>query len=248
MTPDTFAGRQPFPPTRYSVVRALGGGDPEIRRQAWDALVVAYWKPVYKYVRVKWQVTPADAADVTQDFFARALEKDFFGRYDPARARFRTFLRTCLDGFMSNARKAEGRLKRGGGIPAVPLDFDAAEGELRREPPAPSLDVEAYFHREWVRSVLTQAIDDLRAELEQAGKGRQFQIFQRYDLAEDDDAKPTYAEIARELGVAPTDVTNHLAAARRAFRRVVLERLRGICGTEAEFESEARHLLRDIGA
>lgn len=48
-------------------------------------------------------------------------------RYDPARARFRTYLRLCLDGFASNARKAERRLKRGGDVTLVPLDFQAAE-------------------------------------------------------------------------------------------------------------------------
>src|SRR4051812_43139795 len=103
-----------FPATRYSVISAARSPDPNARRSAFALLVEAYWKPVYKYVRLKWQAAPEEAEDLTQAFFARAFEKDFFSSYDADKARFRTFLRTCLDGFISNERKAAQRLKRGG--------------------------------------------------------------------------------------------------------------------------------------
>src|SRR3989442_7054857 len=94
-----------FPLTRGSVVRAAGSADAETRRRAFEALVGAYWKPVYNYVRLKWGASGEDAEDLTQGFFARALEKGFFDRFDPARARFRTYLRACLVGFVANERK-----------------------------------------------------------------------------------------------------------------------------------------------
>lgn len=65
------------------MVAAAGSVDPEVRRQAFDALVAAYWKLVYKYVRVKWGAGAEDARDLTQELFTRALEKRFFDRYDP---------------------------------------------------------------------------------------------------------------------------------------------------------------------
>ena len=108
-----------FPPTRLSVVARTRSADAETRRLAFATLIEAYWKPVYKYLRLKWRLDPEQAADLTQDFFAGTLEKDVLGRYDAERARFRTYLRLCLDGFVSNARKAEGRLKRGGGVAMV---------------------------------------------------------------------------------------------------------------------------------
>ena len=58
---------------------------------------------------------PEDAQDLTQEFFTRAFEREYLSRYDPAKARFRTFVRTCLDGFLANEDKAAARLKRGGG-------------------------------------------------------------------------------------------------------------------------------------
>src|SRR5688572_3725188 len=119
-----------FPATRLSVVQRTRSGDAETRRVALAAIIEAYWKPVYKYLRVKWALTPEEASDLTQEFFTATLEKDVVEKYDPARARFRTYLRMCVDGFASNARKAERRLKRGGGITIVPLDFETAEGEM----------------------------------------------------------------------------------------------------------------------
>ena len=126
-----------FPSTRQSIVAAIGSDHGEVRRSAYDRLVTAYWKPVFKYVRLKWHAAPDDAADLTQGFFLRAFEKEFFAGFDPARARFRTYLRTCLDGFVANARKADSRLKRGGGVTFVPLDFEEAERELllQQRPP-----------------------------------------------------------------------------------------------------------------
>src|SRR5215211_615259 len=119
-----------FPATRHSVVAAIASADQHTRRVAFDALVSAYWRPVYKYVRIKWRADREDAADLTQEFFARAFEKGSLGRFDPERARFRTYLRVCLDGFVANEHKAASRIKRGGAVSFVHLDFAAAENEL----------------------------------------------------------------------------------------------------------------------
>ncbi len=218
--------------------------DVEARRHAFASLVEAYWKPVYKYVRLKWQAPPEEAEDLTQAFFTRAFEKDFFRSYDPAKARFRTFLRACLDGFAANERKAAGRLKRGGGITFVPLDFDAAEGELRQHEIAVPADMEDYFDREWARSVLALSIERLRAQYADAGRETYFRVFERYDLdASESGERVTYSALANELGISATDVTNYLASARRQFRACVLERLRELTATDDEFREEARRLL-----
>jgi DNA-directed RNA polymerase specialized sigma24 family protein len=226
-----------FPATHLSVVIDVRSSDSAVRRAAFDALVAAYWKPAYKYLRVKWKLGNDDAKDLVQGFFARALEKSFFDGYDASRARFRTFLRTCLDGFVSNEKKAEGRLRRGGGVETLPLDFDEAEGELSRAP-AEAADVDDYFRREWTRSLFAIAVEALRARAAPIA----FSVFERYDL-DDAPERPTYASLAAELRVPVTQITNHLASARRQFRGILLEKLREICGSDAEFRDETRELL-----
>src|SRR5215510_13828722 len=186
----------PLPATRHSILEAVRSADADVRRGGYDAMVAVYWKPVYKYLRLNWNAGEEEAKDATQEFFARAIEKSFFDAYDPSKGRFRTFLRTCLDHFAANERKAAGRLKRGGGRPIEPLDFETAEGELGHHDVAVPADVDDYFHREWVRSLLALAVDDLHAEYERAGKLVQFGVFQRYDLDGPDVARPlTYAQV-----------------------------------------------------
>src|SRR5215210_1536610 len=147
-----------FPATRRSVLLAARDADPQVRRQALDTLIDSYWKPVYKYLRVQHRSQGEEAQDLTQSFFALALEKGTFDRYDPVKARFRTFLRLCLDGFVANERKAASRQKRGGGVDLLSLDFEGAEAEVARSP-STDLTPEDYFHREWVRSLFARAVE-----------------------------------------------------------------------------------------
>ena len=93
-------------------------------------LVTAYWKPVYGYLRLKWRLDRDAASDATQEFFLRAMEKSYFDWFDPSRARFRTFLRTCVDRFASKERRDAGRLKREGSAHLLSLDFAGAEARV----------------------------------------------------------------------------------------------------------------------
>lgn len=232
-----------FPPTRHSVLEAIAGGEPNERQRALEALAEAYWRPLYKYLRLRWGQDAGEAEELTQGFFARALEKGFFAQYDPARARFRTFLRTCLDGYVANERAAARRLKRGGGTAPLPLDFPGVEAEVAGSAAWPEADVEELFRREWVRGLFASAVAELEARCREAGREIHFTLFQRYDLDPPPEGRPTYAALARDLGLPVTQVTNHLAAARREFRRLVLDRLRAATGSDEEFRREARDLL-----
>lgn len=233
-----------FPLTRQSVLKAVKSGDAPVRQRGWERLVEAYWKPVYKYLRLQWRVDVEQARDWTQEFFARALEKGFFDRFDPARARFRTFLRVCVDGFVGKERQAAARLKRGGGTLPLSLDFAAAEGELLGvEPPAPDR-LDDYFHREWMKSLFDAALLELQRCCVAEGKEKFFTLLQRYDLeAEGRMEKLSYADLAREVGLPVTQVTNGLHWARTRLRTCVLERLRELTSDDDEFRAEARALL-----
>jgi RNA polymerase sigma factor (sigma-70 family) len=236
------AAPQQFPLTRWSVVEAARGPDTRERQRALDTLITAYWKPIYKYVRLHWHKDPDQAADLTQDFFVKLLEKKLLDRFDPARARLRTYLRLCADGLVMNADKSAQRLKRGGAVVLVPLDFETAEGELQSLALPAARDPEEFFAREFARSLFANAVEQVRARCEQEHKLLHFQIFELYDI-EGGAKELTYEEVGSRFGIKATDVTNYLAFARREFRKCILDELRKMTATDDEFRREALTLL-----
>jgi DNA-directed RNA polymerase specialized sigma24 family protein len=231
-----------FPVTRHSLISGARHHSPPVRALAQEELAALYWKPIYKYLRVKWGASEEDAQDLTQGFFLPTLNGDFLGRYDKTKAKFRTYLRVSLDRFVASQRRAASRLKRGGGGAGV--DFNAAENELRSQEIPEGADMETYFHQEWTRSLLAAAVDRLRRELAACGKQVQLSLFERYDIeGQDDDSPPSYATLSKEYGVPITQVTNYLAFARRQFQRIVLEELARMTGSDDELREEARDVL-----
>lgn len=232
-----------FPLTRWSVLDAARSADPTQRVWAMDTLCAAYWKPVYKYVRLRWNRPADDAQDLTQGFFVQLIERGLLEKYDPAKSRLRTYLRLCADSFVMNEDKAAKRQKRGGNMAHAALDFSSAEEELggaAMDPAAiPSPEsLEEFFEKEWIRGLFELAVEDLRKHCAANERERTFRLFENYDLSGDETV--SYEKLAEEYGIPVTDVTNALSWARREFRRGALERLREICGSEEEFHREAR--------
>jgi len=170
-----------FPVTRFSAIVSLSSNDDAERKRAYDILIKAYWKPVYKYLRFKWNKDSDSAEDLTQGFFAVAMEKEFFKKFDPALARFRTFMRTCLDRFVAKEHTAASRLKRGGNIEILSLDFENAENEIANYP-ATSESPDDFFNKEWARSVFSMAVERLNEHFVTLDKKIYFDLFERCDV------------------------------------------------------------------
>jgi len=190
--PDTAIGGNcdRFPSTRASLIEAAA-----CQPVAMERVIALYWKPVYKFIRFQFHKDNETAKDLTQAFFANALERDFLQRFDPAKAGFRTYLRMAVERFAANRHAAENRQKRGGGVELAELDAATATT------PSP----EEIFFQEWRRQLFALAIEDLRAECAAAGKHAEWRVFEEYDLAEAD--RPSYAALAQRHGVAVTTVT-----------------------------------------
>ena len=225
-----------FPETQHSLVHALQSADRDVRERATELVARVYREPVIAVVTHKWGLQRADAEDLAHDFLLQAFDKAWFARYDASRGRFRTFLRACLVAFASTRGEAASRLKRGGGVTHVAienLDIAAVDDTL-----------DALFEREWARSVLTGAVQALRADCDAANRGSTFAVFVAHDIdGAERQTPPTYASLASEFGLPVTQVTNYLNWARRRFREHVLETLRSLTTSDAEFRAEARALL-----
>lgn len=229
MDSDTAIGgpHDQFPSTQRWLLDAAAAGLPN---EALERIAALYWKPVYRFIRLKFRKDSEDAKDLTQGFFASALEREFFARFDPAKASFRTYLRMAVERFAANAHAAENRQKRGGGVEFEPIGEEVAATN----------SPEATFDREWQRQLFGLALDDLRAFCDSAGKRLQWLIFEAYDLEAGD--RSSYAALAQRYGIAETSVTNYLAWARRTLRGFVMERMRGVTSGERELREEMRRV------
>src|ERR1700751_3915036 len=166
MADDTSIGGAPhqFPSAHWSLIEGTRSAHADQRQRALDTLIRAYWKPVYKYIRLHWKRENEPAKDLTQEFFVRLLDKGLLDRFDPARARLRTYIRVCVDGLVMNEDKAAQRMKRGGENVFLSLDFQSAEGELVDLPIATGDDPEKLFAREFARSLFGIAVERLQRE------------------------------------------------------------------------------------
>ena len=232
-----------FPPTRHSIVTALAQGTTEDRTRAFDALARVYWLPIARYVERWWSTSRQDAEDLTQSFLAAAFEDGYFERFDPSRARFRTFVRVCVDRHVMKWLEREGRLKRGGDVRLVALDdLNQVAGEATTDAS------EQIFRDEWIRQLFQLALARLEQTLVERGNPLCFEVFVAYDVAalastDGGAARPTYQALAERFGIPRTQVTNFLNLARRLLREIVVSELRVITANDAELRSEARALL-----
>ncbi len=218
-----------FPSTHLSLLEATEAG---LTSEATNLVIALYWKPVYRFIRIKFRKNNEDAKDLTQSFFTSVLQREFFTRFDPAKASFRTYLRMAVERYAANEYAAANRQKRGGGLEFETID----DQEVATESP------EVEFEREWRRQVFFLALDDLRTHCQQSGKQIQFAIFEDYDLSERD--RISYADLAAKYRIPETSVTNYLAWARRTLRSFITGRLRSTTSSAKELHEEMRRLWK----
>lgn len=203
---------QDFPRTTADLVRELANPGTAARLAVLEMLAGRYWKPVYCFLRLTYGKSNEDAKDLTQAFFAWLLERDLLGKYDPARSSFRTFLKGILRNFAGNEHQAAMRLKRGGGLQAIAADIST----LPIEGPAPA-DPDEAFEQAFLKDVVDRAVERVRTRYRSGRRIVPFVVFEQYHFSKDGPA-PTYAIVARKLGIKETDVRNYLHEVREAIR------------------------------
>lgn len=233
-------GPRGFPLTRWSALRAIVDSDPDARRQGGEVFARAYWKPLFVYVRLKHRLSAEDAQDTTQAFLETLWTSDMLASFDPVRARLRTFLRVCLDRFVSNERRAARAQRRGGERQHLSVDAEALDRMLAQEDRGGIDDPDERFEREWVRSIYEISLEATRRRYAEQQQARDFEMFERYSLGEE---KLGYAELAALYQLPVTTVTNRLAAVRRQLRTAMLAQLRELTLDDGDFAADVAQVF-----
>ncbi len=227
-----------FATTRWSIVLAAKHEDSQ---QAMETLCRAYWYPLYAYVRRDGH-TAHDAQDLTQEFFARLLEKDWLRAAGPEHGRFRTFLLVAMKRFLINEWHKNASRKRGGHITHVPLDAGDAERRFACEP---ELAPDAMFERRWAMTLLEQTLAALEAEFTTAGKADDFQAMKHCLTL--DRGSISYAELAAKTGSSEGAARVAVHRLRKLFRELFRANIAATLAEGEDVETEMRHIVAVLG-
>jgi RNA polymerase sigma factor (sigma-70 family) len=228
-----------FALTHWSVVLAASSRDSTHARDALETLCRAYWHPIYAFVRRQGH-SPHDAQDLTQEFFARLLEKNYLGGVDRAKGRFRSFLLVCLKHFLANEWDKAGAQKRGAHPVLIPINVRTAETSYGLEP-AESATADKIFERRWALTLLEQVLARLRAEYTRDGKAKAFDEL-KSTLTGERRSVP-YAEIGARLGISEGAVKVAVHRLRHRYRELLREEIAHTVSSPAQVEQEIRALF-----
>jgi DNA-directed RNA polymerase specialized sigma24 family protein len=238
-----LSGPAQFGQTQWSVVLAAAGKrDVALAEQSLEKLCRVYWLPLYTYIRRQGE-SPHDAQDLTQEFFARLLEKDLLCSVDQTKGRFRSFLLASLKHFLSNQRDRARAQKRGGRLPPLSLDFSDAETGIGFQPPDDQTPEKA-FEKRWALTLLELSLARLRQEY--SDRGRQDLFEQLKSTLTEGRGSVAYAELAARLETSEASVKMAVHRLRQRYREVLRAEIAGTVAKESEVEDELREVFRAL--
>jgi RNA polymerase sigma-70 factor (ECF subfamily) len=235
-------GAESFATTCWSVVTAAGDRLSPKAAAALETLCRAYWYPLYAYIRRK-GLSPADAQDVTQEYFCRLIGKNYLESIDRSQGSFRSFLLASINHLLANEWDRARALKRGGNRQIISLDAEEAEGRFIQETVAYD-SAEKAFDRRWALTLLDRALARLRDEFATAGKLAQFDRLKIFlsDVAGEGD----YAALAGPLGLEAGGVAVAVHRLRLRYREIIRGEIAQTVTTESELKAEMSHLFATL--
>lgn len=233
MDTHTPVRRAAFPSTRWSCI--LGGAD----ARDLEGLARTYWRPIRAWLAAQMRLRDDDADDVAQEAFAWMLASRFFERADPARGRFRAFLKTALRHFVVQQWRRDRAERRGGDRAHLPL----ADHVEPVDPHAPEPD--AVLDAAWRRDLLQRARDQLAHDLRASGRAAYFALFRDYYLADDDGID--HRTLAERHEISRSDVANWLDYAKRRYRHILRALVRDTVADDEALRAELAWLFGPPG-
>jgi RNA polymerase sigma-70 factor (ECF subfamily) len=207
---------------------------------ALETLCAAYWFPLYTFIRRRgW--SPHDAEDLTQQLFARILEKNTLARADRSKGRFRNFLLGAAVHFLSNKTRKDRAQKRGGGQRPITMDLATGEERYLQEPDS-NLTPEECYDRMWAATLLETAYQRLEAEFVKAGQSSRFGYLKVF-LGKNQ-TKEDYEAAAAKLNMTPKSLQSAVFRLRQRYRQLVRTEVAETVVVSGDIDDELAQLFR----
>jgi RNA polymerase sigma factor (sigma-70 family) len=210
-----------FQTTHWSVVLLSAQTQVPGSRMALAGLCQLYWYPLYAYIRRR-GYSPEDAQDLTQGFFLSLLERKSLRQVNPEKGKFRSFLLASLKNYLADAFDRDNRIKRGGQIEFVPLNFEGGE-ERYQEAPDDFLTAEKVFDARWAMTLLKHAIERLRKEWVSQGKTAVIETLEPFLDPTNCQTLPSYEEVAKTLGLNLGGIKTLIHRLRKRYHQLLRE-------------------------
>jgi RNA polymerase sigma-70 factor (ECF subfamily) len=182
-----------------------------------------------------------DAQDLTQEFFARILDRHLFGKADRSKGRFRTFLLSSMEHFLANEWDHARALKRGSGKHPVPLQIGDAETRYGVEP-ADTRSPEHIFEYNWAVALLDQVILKLESEYVERGQSEHWLALKPCIVTGLKSESCT--ERAESLGLSEGAYRVAVHRLRSRYRELLRAEIASTVDTSSEVDAEMRHLFK----
>ena len=231
-----------FATTRWTLIRAAGEREKPEAQEALEGLCKLYWFPIYAHFRRKGNTADA-SADLTQAFFAHLLESDALDAAEPERGRFRSFLLTSANNFLTNEYHKESAQKRGGGKAIVSIDVPDAEGRLLRDP-ADGHTAERAFERSWALALLDRVFAALKEEYETTDRAQLFGELYIF-LPKGEKPKP-YREAAENLRMTEAAVKVAVHRLRKRFGELLRDEILQTVEKPEDIDEEIARLFEAV--
>jgi RNA polymerase sigma-70 factor (ECF subfamily) len=197
-----------------------------------------YWHPLYAFVR-RGGYVQHDAEDLTQEFFARLLEKHYLRSVDRNKGRFRSFLLAAFQHFAANHRRDARAQKRGGQCAFISLDDDSAEREYLCS--VADMSAEKLFVRQWATTLLDMVVVRLREEFVASGKETLFEELKIFLTG--DKRAAGYAELAARLDTTEAALKMAVSRMRQRYGELLRAEIANTVSDPREIEDELRALF-----
>lgn len=232
-----------FTTTHWSIVWTARDFSSPKAAEALEKLCRAYWPPLYAYIRRKGRRTE-EAQDLTQEFFRWLLEKSKLNHLRHQNGKFRSFLLTLLENFLSDEADKANAISRGGGKTFVSLDEFAKEDGHPFEP-ADTLTPEQVFEKSWARTLTDRTVERLREEYLADGRLELFEFLK--DLQPGEHGPSTYEQAGQRFGLSENGIKSAVFRFRQRHREILREEISQTVKSPAELKEEIRHLIEIVG-
>jgi RNA polymerase sigma-70 factor (ECF subfamily) len=222
-----------FPTTRFTLVLNASEQITPESQAALETLCEGYWFPLYAFIRRK-GYDPEEAQDLTQGFFTRLLERHYLRDYHRERGRFRTFLLSSVQHFLSNERDWARAVKR-----CLDEVFETGERRYNREPRS-ELTPEKIFEKHWATTLLDRTFLRLNSDAVKAGTANQFDCLKGF-LTGEESGIP-YSQLAANMGTTEGALKVAIHRLRRRFREVLHEEISHTVSHPDQIRDEIRFL------